>query len=74
MRHTKYISAIEWFTDAPTFEKFFWIIAFTASLFFLIQLVLTFFGADMDTDLDIDAEFDGDTGIGFQFVSLKNSG
>jgi membrane protein implicated in regulation of membrane protease activity len=63
---------MEWFTDAPTFEKIFWLIAITASLFFLIQLVLTLFGADMDGDLDIDAEIDGDTGIGFQFVSLKN--
>jgi membrane protein implicated in regulation of membrane protease activity len=63
---------MDWFSGADTFEKVFWVITIAASLFFLVQLVLTFIGADMDTDVDIDTEFDGDTGIGFQFFTLKN--
>jgi membrane protein implicated in regulation of membrane protease activity len=39
-------------------------------------MVTTFIGGDMDTDmdadLDIDTEIEGDTGMGFQFFTLKN--
>lgn len=56
-------------------EKLYWCFAIPFSLLFLIQLVLTFFGGDMDAvevDSDVDATIDQDTGIAFQFISLKN--
>ncbi|MBR9859361.1 hypothetical protein GYB22_01140 [bacterium] len=66
----------EWWTTLDTFEKIFWVIAIPSTLAFLIQLVLTFFGADMDMDADadmeVDAEIEADHGIPFQFFTLKN--
>lgn len=56
-------------------EKIYWCIAIPFSLLFLIQLVLTFFGGDFDAaeaDGDVDASVDHDTGIDFQFLTLKN--
>jgi hypothetical protein len=56
-------------------EKLYWCFAIPFSLLFLIQLVLTFFGGDMDAvevDSDVDMSIEQDTGISFQFISLKN--
>ncbi|MBN2487034.1 MAG: serine protease [Bacteroidales bacterium] len=56
-------------------EKLYWCFAIPFSIVFLIQLVLTFFGGDVDaTGVDGDADFsiDHDSGIDFQFLSLKN--
>ncbi|PCJ66574.1 MAG: hypothetical protein COA58_05780 [Bacteroidetes bacterium] len=62
----------EWWSTLESFDKIFWLIAIPSSVAFLIQLIATFFGGDVDADIDIDAEFDADTGIGFQFFTLKN--
>ena len=66
----------DWWTTLDSFEKVFWIIAIPATLAFLIQLVLTFVGGDLDGDVDadtgVDAEMDSDHGIPFQFFTLKN--
>jgi len=56
-------------------EKVYWCFAVPFSLIFVIQIILTFFGGDIDgveADGDADAAVDGDTGIDFQFLSLKN--
>jgi hypothetical protein len=56
-------------------EKLYWCFAIPFSLLFVIQLVLTFFGGDMDSmEVDGDADFsiEHDTGIEFQFLSIKN--
>lgn len=56
-------------------EKIYWCIAVPFSLLFIIQIFLTFFGGDVDTldaDGDADVSVDGDTGIDFQFLTLKN--
>ena len=56
-----------------TFAKIYWIMALPSSLFFLIILVTTFIAGDIDGEVgDVDADIDGDTGIGFQFFTLKN--
>ena len=51
-------------------------IAIPASVIFLIQIVMTFIGADSDSGFDAtgdaDASIDSDAGIGFQLISLKN--
>ncbi|MBX2828444.1 MAG: hypothetical protein KTR22_09780 [Flavobacteriaceae bacterium] len=62
----------DWFTALSTFEKVYWVTAIVASVIFLILVVLTFVGGDVDDLGDVDAEIDGDTGIGFQFLSFKN--
>lgn len=64
----------EWFSALNLFEKIYWITALISSGIFVILLIMTLLGADAD-DLDggdVDAEIDGDTGIGFQFLSFKN--
>ena len=56
-------------------EKIYWCIALPSSIVFIIQIFLTFFGGDMDgieADGDSDASIEGDTGIEFQFITLKN--
>ncbi|WP_136466660.1 hypothetical protein [Flagellimonas onchidii] len=63
----------EWFTALPLFEKIYWITAGIGSIILLILVVLTFVGGDVeDLSGDIDADIDGDSGIGFQFLSFKN--
>jgi heme/copper-type cytochrome/quinol oxidase subunit 1 len=56
-----------------TFEKVNWIIAVPFSALFIIQIILTFIGGDMESgDGDVDSSIDSDTGIDFQFLTLKN--
>ncbi|GAB5398685.1 MAG: hypothetical protein Aureis2KO_02700 [Aureisphaera sp.] len=62
----------DWFTALSTFEKVYWITAIVASVIFLILVVLTFIGGEIEDTGDVDAEIDGDSGIGFQFLSFKN--
>lgn len=54
-------------------EKIFWGISVPFSVLFLIQMVMTFLGGDVDdVAADGDADVSGDTGIDFQFLTLKN--
>ncbi len=56
-------------------EKVYWCFAIPFSLLFVIQLVLTFFGGDIDAteaEGDVDGSIEHDTGIDFQFLTLKN--
>lgn len=56
-------------------EKLYWCFAIPFSLLFVIQLILTFFIGDMDAvgvDGDADLSIEHDTGIDFQFLSIKN--
>jgi hypothetical protein len=63
----------EWFSALTYFEKFYWFIAGISSTIFVFVIISTFLGGDADDiDGDVDAEMDGDTGIGFQFFTLKN--
>lgn len=64
-----------WWQAMGVFEKIYWSIALPFTALFLIQLVLTFFGGDMDdveAGGDVDAEIESDAGIDFQFITLKN--
>lgn len=63
----------EWFGALSLFEKIYWAVAGISSVIFLVLLVLTFLGSDADDiEGDVDVEIEGDTGIGFQFLSFKN--
>ncbi|MGB0982346.1 MAG: hypothetical protein ACPGUH_09630 [Winogradskyella sp.] len=62
----------EWFFNLELFPKIYWVIAAIGSFIFIITLILTFIGGDADDFGNVDADIDGDTGIGFQFITFKN--
>lgn len=63
----------DWFTALTLFEKVYWIVAIIGSVVLTILMILTFVGGDVeDVSGDVDMDVDGDTGIGFQFLSFKN--
>lgn len=62
----------EWFSAFEPFEKVYWSIALIASIIFIILIILTFVAGEFDDMGDVDSDIDGDTGIGFQFLSFKN--
>ena len=57
----------EFFNSMSTFEQTYWIIALIGSLIFIILLVMTFSGGDMDSDMAADGtDFEADDGgVGF---------
>lgn len=61
-----------WFSALTVLAKIYWVVAIFGSALFLILLVMTLVGGDVDDLGDVDAEVDGDSGIGFQFLSFKN--
>nr|WP_298996696.1 hypothetical protein [uncultured Allomuricauda sp.] len=63
----------DWFTALTLFEKVYWIVAIVGSIIFTVLMIMTFVGGDVeDVSGDVDIDIDGDTGIGFQFLSFKN--
>ncbi|GAA4233484.1 hypothetical protein GCM10022291_10550 [Postechiella marina] len=62
---------MEWYFNLELFPKVYWSIALLGSFIFVITMVLTFMGGDVD-ELDLDTEIETDTGIGFQFITFKN--
>lgn len=60
-----------WWEGLSLALKIYWSLAVPFTVFFLLQLVLSFMGADSPDDLP-DSEVDADHGIGFQFFTLKN--
>jgi membrane protein implicated in regulation of membrane protease activity len=64
---------LEWFSDLELFSKFYWLITIIGSLVFTIVIIMTFMGVDGADDFEsVDSSIDADTGIEFQFISLKN--
>ena len=69
-----------WWTALSVSMKILWGITITASLIFVIQTVMTFIGADADTDFDFDSVdgggtdgFDGHSGMNlYTFRNLVN--
>ncbi len=51
--------------------KIYWSLAVPFTLFFVLQLILSFFGGDSPDDLP-DSEIEADHGISFQFLTVKN--
>jgi hypothetical protein len=60
-----------WWDGLSLALKIYWAIAIPFTLFFVLQLALSFMGGDVPDDTP-DAEIDADTGIAFQFFTLKN--
>ncbi|WNH08484.1 hypothetical protein [Thalassobellus suaedae] len=63
---------VDWFSNLELFPKIYWSIALLGSLIFTISMILTFIGGDSGDLGDVDSEIEGDTGIGFQFITFKN--
>lgn len=61
----------DWWGGLSVVLKIYWGIAVPFTLFFVLQLVLSFMGAESPDDLP-DAEIEADHGIPFQFLTLKN--
>jgi membrane protein implicated in regulation of membrane protease activity len=63
-----------WWDGLSTIAKIYWIIAFPATMFFLIQLIMTFIGggADHNTDIHGDHHAGSDDGGGFHLFTIKN--
>lgn len=60
-----------WWEGLDTVLKIYWALAIPFTFFFILQLILSFIGADSPDDLP-DAEIESDHGIPFQFLTLKN--
>jgi len=63
---------MEWFSNLDTFLKVYWIIAGTASLIFIIQMIMTFVGMDSGDGFDADAGGDTQFEGPFQMFSIRN--
>jgi hypothetical protein len=60
-----------WWEGLSVVLKIYWGIAVPFTLFFVLQLVLSFLGAESPDDLP-DSEIEADHGIPFQFLTVKN--
>ncbi|MBN2521221.1 MAG: hypothetical protein JXB17_11985, partial [Bacteroidales bacterium] len=72
---TMLLNMSTWWASLPLIAKIYWCIALPASVLFIIQMILTFIGGDvdgMDADGHADVSIEHDTGIEFQFITLKN--
>jgi hypothetical protein len=62
-----------WWQGMSILAKIYWLVALPFSVLFIIQTILTFIGGDaVDSHGDADVSVDSDTGIDFQFLSIKN--
>jgi hypothetical protein len=61
----------DWWNGLSLVLKIYWGIAIPFTVFFVLQLILSFFGGDSPDDLP-DTEVNADHGIGLQFFTLKN--
>ncbi|MDH5474597.1 MAG: hypothetical protein OEX22_02785 [Cyclobacteriaceae bacterium] len=61
-----------WWEALDLLEPIYWGMSIPFTFFFVLQLVLTFFGGDIDHDGGADMDVETDDGIGFQFLTIKN--
>jgi len=61
---------MEWFNSLEPSLKIYWGMAIAASIVFVIQTIISFFGGDVFDDVDFDA--DGDAGDTTHFFSIRN--
>lgn len=60
----------EWWSALDVVSKTYWAIALISSLVFVVLLFMTFLGGDVGDD--VDGDLGEDSGMGFQFFTLKN--
>ena len=62
----------DWWNSLTTLQQIYWGFAIPFSPIFLLQMIMTFVGGDMDTDGSADFDVETDDGAGFQFFTIKN--
>ena len=64
----------DFFEGMSVYDQVYWIVAIIGSFIFVILLIMTFLGGDIDSDMAADGtEFQADDGgVGFQFFTFKN--
>ena len=60
-----------WWEGLSLILKIYWGLAIPFTLFFILQLIMTFVAGDVMDDTP-DAEVEADSGVAFQFFTLKN--
>ncbi len=70
------ISISTWWVALTVFEQVYWVVAIPSSLIFIMMLILTFVGGDLDDHPDVDTSHDADHGGdhdgGFHVFTVKN--
>jgi hypothetical protein len=61
-----------WWEGLSGVLKIYWSLAVPFTLFFVLQLILSFFGGGESPDDLPDSEVEADHGISFQFLTIKN--
>ena len=61
-----------WWDSLEILEMIYWGMGIPFTTFFILQLILTFFGGDVPEDGSADFDVETDDGVGFQFFTLKN--
>ena len=62
-----------WWASMELFEKVMWCIAIPSSIVFIIQMIMTFVGADSSSDFDsVDGGDISDGGMPFHFFTFRN--
>ncbi len=61
-----------WWETLSLLQKIYWGLAVPFTIIFLLQLIFTLIGGDIGDDTSVDAEIEGDMGVPFQFLTLKN--
>ena len=61
-----------WWGSLTPLLKVYWTLAIPFTIFFLLQMLLSFFAGGDHPDVDVDQEVDSDHGIPFQFLTFKN--
>ena len=65
-------SLSEWWNSLSVIHQIYWGFAIPSTIIFLIQMIMTFIGGEMDVDGNADFDVETDHGAGFQFFTLKN--
>ena len=61
-----------WWNSLDIYLKIMWGIAIPFSIFFIIQMIMTFIGMGDHGEISGDADADSDVGMPFQFFTLRN--
>ena len=63
---------LDWFNSLEPTLKIYWGMALVASIFFVIQTILSFFGGDVFDDVDVDFDSDSHSVGVSHFFSVRN--
>jgi hypothetical protein len=61
-----------WWGSLTILLKVYWAIAIPFTIFFLLQMIMSFAAGGDHPDMDVDQDVEADDGIPFQFLTLKN--